>query len=151
MSADWKTKFDQGGLVLVLPGKGDIDRRQRSWVKTGIEYFEGKPNISTVACDRYADWSLAPLPEKSGGQVVIEMSREVAGDEKTSTLWVHSVDTSTGEKRPLREVAWVFEEDSLQRDSECEVGVYAAKPIKDEADQENELEVRFENLVIEEW
>lgn len=149
VSADWKTKFDQGGLVLILPGKED--RSQRKWVKTGIEFFEGRPNLSTVACDRWADWSLAPLPESDHGKVTIELSREVTKGEKTTTLWVHSVDASTGQKRALREVSWVFEDGSLQQETECEIGVYSAKPIKEESDEKKELEVKFEDLVIEEW
>ena len=117
--------------------------------------FEGRPNISTVACDRWADWSLAPLPGgeagAEGGKVTVELSREVVDGERTSTLWVHFVDPVSGERRPLREVAWVFEEENFRYDEECEVGVYAAQPIRDEADGERELDVRFEDLVIEEW
>ncbi|KAG7009602.1 hypothetical protein G7Y79_00002g007170 [Physcia stellaris] len=149
VNADWKTKFDQGGLVLVLPGQED--RGKRRWVKTGIEFFEGRPNISTVACDRWADWSLAPLPQGARGKITIELSREVEDGEKTTTLWVHSVDADTGERRALREVSWVFEDESLRQEVECEIGVYVAKPIRDEADEKKELEVNFEDLVIEQW
>ena len=80
----------------------------------------------------------------------MELSREVVDGEKTSTLWVHLVDTQAGEKRPLREVAWVFEE-GPESDAECEIGVYAAKPIEDEDEIGKELDVRFEGFVVEEW
>ncbi|KAL8701339.1 MAG: hypothetical protein Q9201_004958 [Fulgogasparrea decipioides] len=125
--------------------------REKRWIKTGVEHFESRANISTVACDRWADWSLVPLPEESLGKVAVEMTREVRNDEKTSTLWVHSVDTSTGEKRALREVTWVFEDEKMQGDQECEVGVYAAKPNADESDPGKELDVTFENLTLETW
>lgn len=155
VTADWKTKFDQGGLLLVLPPHKESqdykDRGQRRWVKTGIEFFEGTANVSTVASDRWSDWSLAPLPEDSTGKITIELSREVADGVKTSTLWVHFIDPVSGNKRPLREVAWVFEEENFERDGECEIGVYAAKPVRDEDDGEKELDVHFEDLRIEEW
>ncbi|KAL8750762.1 MAG: hypothetical protein Q9184_006309 [Pyrenodesmia sp. 2 TL-2023] len=151
LSASWHTKFDQGGLLLVLPGTKGSDRNQRRWIKTGVEFFDGKPNISTVACDRFADWSLAPLPDDASEKVTVEIIREVRDGQKMSTMWVYYINPSTGEKRPLREVAWVFEEESLRDDAECEFGVYAAKPIADESDQEKELEVTFEDLKIETW
>ena len=158
VTAEWKTLFDQGGLVLILPpykhkedGSGkDEAREHRRWIKTGIEVFEGKLNVSTVACDRYADWSLTPLDNERKGKITVEMSREVKDGEKTGTLWVHIVDTTSGAKRPLREVAWVFE-DGPESESDCEIGVYAAKPIRDEEDGDNELDVIFEGLRIEEW
>ncbi|KAL8720489.1 MAG: hypothetical protein Q9181_007903 [Wetmoreana brouardii] len=148
VSAQWHTQYDQGGLVLILPSKTDKERR---WIKTGVEHFENRANISTVACDRWADWSLVPLREESLGKVTVEMTREVRKDEKTSTLWVHSVDTSTGEKKALREITWVFEDENMQGDQECEVGVYAAKPNPDESDPGKELDVTFENLTVDTW
>ncbi|KAL8922313.1 MAG: hypothetical protein Q9208_005283 [Pyrenodesmia sp. 3 TL-2023] len=151
VSASWRTKFDQGGLLLVLPGEKGSDRKQRRWIKTGVEFFEGKTNISTVACDRYADWSLAPLPDDASEKVTVEITREVRGGQKTCTMWVHYINLSTGDKRPLREVAWVFEEGEYGDDAECEIGVYAAKPIADESDPQKELEVTFEDLKIETW
>lgn len=141
--------------MLVLPphkeSEDTKDRGQRRWVKTGIEFFESKPSISTVASDRWSDCSLAPVPEDSPSKVTIELSREVANGEKTSTLWVHFIDPVSGNKRPLREVAWVFEDENLKGNGECEIGVYSAKPIRDEDDSEKELDVTFEDLIIEEW
>lgn len=151
VTAQWTTKFDQGGLVLILKGKPGSDEKQRRWIKTGVEFFEGVPNLSTVACDRWADWSLTPLPEGSSGNATVEISREVQEGERTSTLWVHSVHPVTGEKRPLREVTWVFEEENVEDDALCDVGVYAAKPIQDEDDPTKELDVTFEDLHVETW
>ncbi|KAL9009760.1 MAG: hypothetical protein Q9173_005236 [Seirophora scorigena] len=128
VTAQWTTKFDQGGLVLVLNGKPGSDEKQRRWIKTGIELFEGVPNLSTVATDR-----------------------EIMDGEKTSTLWVYSVHPATGDKRPLREVTWVFEEENLQDDALCEIGVYAAKPNPDKDNSTKEFDVTFEGLQIETW
>ncbi len=51
------------------------------------------------------------------------------------------------ERRPLREVTWVFEEE----EGECWIGVYAAKPLKDEGDEKGKksLEVQFRGLEVE--
>ncbi|KAL8937604.1 MAG: hypothetical protein Q9216_004344 [Gyalolechia sp. 2 TL-2023] len=147
ISASWATKFDQAGLILILPSRSG--KKEKQWIKTGIEFFESRPNISTVACDTWADWSLAPSPS---GKATVEMTREVLEDgEKTSPMWVHSVEVpSTGERRrALREISWAFEEGNSE--DECEVGVYVAKPIADEIDPEKELEVRFEDLRVETW
>ena len=76
------------------------------------------------------------------------MTREERNGNFTSTLWIHSVDASSGEKTPLREVAWVFEETSLKNNAECEIGVYVAKPIKDDLDPSKELEVTFKDLTV---
>ena len=54
------------------------------------------------------------------------------------------------EKRVAREVTWVLEEGEL--DGECWVGVYPAKPRKDEGDGGDggrELRVEFGGLVVE--
>lgn len=48
-------------------------------------------------------------------------------------------------KIPLREISWVFEKE----DQECWVGIYAAKPIKDEDDAERLLQVDFKDFAIE--
>ncbi len=66
----------------------------------------------------------------------------------TSTLWVYAMEGE--EKRPLREVTWVFEEDR-DEGKECWVGVYAAKPKEKVDGDKNEegLKVHFEELSIE--
>jgi len=151
ISAEWKTRFDQGGLCLILPPPHKpspattttttTTTGERKWLKTGIEFFHGGPHVSTVACDRWADWSL--VPAASGTAVTVEMEREFVHGEPTSTLWVYIVEGL--ERRPVREVTWVFDE----ADGECWVGVYAAKPTKDQDDGERALEVEFGNLLVE--
>jgi regulation of enolase protein 1 (concanavalin A-like superfamily) len=130
VSANWKEQYDQGGLILVVKQQdGDTH-----WVKTGLEFYDGRPMAGTVAAsDRGADWSLLPVP--GGGQsVTVEMVNE------QGSLWIFVLE---GVRRlPVREVTWVLAD---AKDKECWVGVYAAKP--DSAG--GELDVTFAHLVIE--
>lgn len=96
---------------------------------------------------------------------------EKGGEKRTSTLWIYIVEERGGsreKRRAVREVSWVFEdvvrnenenedeEDdkddssaaSGKKQRECWVGVYAAKPNKNEGDEEG-LEVVFEGLEVE--
>ena len=108
----------------------------------------GKPHISTVACDRWADWSLEQ--EIDGGEATVEIEREVVDGEKTSTLWVYVIETG-GKRRPLREIAWVFEGAEPRDGPLCYVGVCVAKPKRDEDDGERGLEVTFKDFEVETW
>ncbi|RMZ78304.1 hypothetical protein DV737_g3915, partial [Chaetothyriales sp. CBS 132003] len=109
VSAKWTDKYDQGGLILVVNST-----QGRKWIKTGIEFEHGHPNVSTVAKDRWADWSLSRL---QGSEATLELGVE------SGSIWVWLVH---GEERtPLREVTFWAD---LPRDAECWVGVYAAKP-----------------------
>ena len=153
VSAEWKTLYDQGGLCLIFPQQ-DKHRKPAQWIKTGIEVYGGIPNVSTVVCDRWADWSLVPLPASAGGgKVTIEMEREVEDDGQLgSTLVVYLVEGES--KRPVREATWVFEgvgkeEKGDQDRPDVWVGVYAAKPTEDKEDATRELKVIFEGLEIE--
>ncbi|PYH94134.1 hypothetical protein BO71DRAFT_399191 [Aspergillus ellipticus CBS 707.79] len=126
----WQQNYDQGGLIIVLNGTGGT----RKWVKTGIELTRGRPHLSTVTKDRWADWSLQPLP--SGGRAAtLELVRE-----PDNSLWVYLVEGI--QKSPLREVTWVFEEPDVQ---EFWIGLYAARPSREGGD----LEVNFGHMVVE--
>lgn len=156
--ADWKTLFDQGGLCLILPP--EEAGREKRWVKTGVEFFNGVAHVSVVACDRWADWSLH-YPPLQNGKVTMEIEREIkATNEKTCTLWIYIVEEHGGSKekrRAVREVTWVFEDAEKEEDAagwaqmECWVGVYAAKPNSNDGDEggEEDLEVVFEGLEVD--
>jgi uncharacterized protein len=131
VSANWKHKYDQGGLCLVINPNG----MHRQWVKTGIEYLDGQPNVSTVATDRWSDWSLRPMPSGDTVGATIEMVNEDDG-----SLWVYLIDAD--KRVPIREVTWWAD---VNKEVECWVGVYAAKPAKE---HEN-LVVNFDHLVVE--
>lgn len=150
VSGPWKTLFDQGGLCLVLPSapSGETGNTSstnktttRKWVKAGIEFFNQRPNVSAVACDRWADWGLVPL---SGNAATIEMEREVTEGQLTSTLWIYIVEADT--RTPVREITWVFEPQNLE--TECWIGVYAAKPTPDKEDSEAPIKVSFHDFEV---
>lgn len=46
----------------------------RSWIKTGVEFFEGKTRFSTVITNDYSDWAVAELPEDFS-EVRLSLSR----------------------------------------------------------------------------
>ena len=129
-NAAWQQQYDQGGLVIVLHTADG----QHKWVKTGIELTHGKPHLSVVAKDRWADWSLLPVPS-GGSAATLELVREA-----DDSLWIYRMDGV--QKAPIREVTWVFHEANVQ---ECWVGVYAARP----STEGGELSVNFGHLVID--
>lgn len=125
----WKEKYDQGGLILII-NSPDGTRR---WVKTGIEFLNGKAHVSVVATDRWSDWSLRPTLVANGDSAQVEIAREDDG-----SLWVWLIGEH-GEKEPAREIAWWGD---LEEDAEVWVGVYAAKPAK----EKTELVVDFKDF-----
>lgn len=129
-NALWKNQYDQGGLILVLHNK---DGSQK-WVKAGIELTHGRPHLSVVAKDRWADWGLLPVPS-GGGAATLELVREA--DE---SLWIYLVEGV--QKSPIREITWIFQEKEVQ---ECWVGVYAARPSEEGGD----LPVNFGHLIVD--
>lgn len=110
------------------------DVLEQRWVKTGVEFYQGEVYVSTVAADRWADWSLVQVGIQEGKRVTLEMARE------EDTLWICVVD---GEKRvPIREVTWLLSEAA---ETECWVGVYTATPKADG----KPLEVQFSGWELE--
>ncbi|KAI1956550.1 hypothetical protein LOZ58_006269 [Ophidiomyces ophidiicola] len=132
VSAQWSTLYDQGGLVMILH-RDDA----RKWIKTGIEFVNGKPYLSTVGKDNWADWSLAPVPG-DGREAILEMVKD------KGVLWVYSIEQGEdGETRiPMRELTWAFAE---EQGVECWVGMYACRPGK----EGGELEVTFRDFELE--
>ena len=53
ISGDYKARFDQAGLML------RIDKE--NYIKTGIEFVDGKYNVSTVVTHKTSDWSMIGL------------------------------------------------------------------------------------------
>lgn len=76
-------------------------------MKAGIQFVNGRPHLSTVIKDLWADWSLSPIP--TGGSAAI---LEIFRDPETNCLWVYFV---KGVQRSLRQVTWLFQdEDEVQ-------------------------------------
>jgi uncharacterized protein len=50
----YAAQYDQAGAMVRLD--------ERRWLKTGIEYFDGRPRFSTVITLEHSSWALADLP-----------------------------------------------------------------------------------------
>ena len=55
VSGDYKVRFDQAGMM--------IRKDHENYVKFGIEFVEGKFNISAVVTHNTSDWSVIELKE----------------------------------------------------------------------------------------
>ena len=53
VSGDYKARFDQAGLMLRID--------HENYIKAGIEYVDGKYNLSTVVTHKTSDWSVITL------------------------------------------------------------------------------------------
>lgn len=126
--------------------KSSATQEQKRWVKTGIEFYNGRPFMSVVAADEWADWSLVPLSGANAlqGQVTVEIEREREADGKFGSVLRVLMVEDGGESTPVREITWAFH--GVDEEEEMWVGVFAAKPTKSKV---KELLVRFEGFEIE--
>ncbi|ORY70143.1 uncharacterized protein BCR38DRAFT_455005 [Pseudomassariella vexata] len=147
--ADWTERYDQAGLLLVPKPELSTASPPDKWIKTGIEFYMGKPQLSTVSCDRYADWSVSSLstivdPTKG---ITLEIVRE--GDEHGKSVWVYQLvldaDGKLKEKIPLREICWIFADEN-ESDWVLEVSPLVARPEKKASDP---LKVQFMQFEVE--
>lgn len=53
ITGDYKVRFDQMGLMLRTD--------HENYIKTGVEFVDGKFNVSTVVTHHKSDWSVMPL------------------------------------------------------------------------------------------
>ena len=53
ISGDYKVRFDQAGMMIRLD--------HENYIKTGIEFVDGKYNLSTVVTHHTSDWSVIAL------------------------------------------------------------------------------------------
>lgn len=105
------------------------------WVKTGIEFLNGQPQISTVATYKWSDWSLRPMVSPNSASATIEIESNEDG-----SLWIYLLDDHDN-RSPIREVTWWGD---LDKQVIISVGVYAAKPDKDP----KKLLVSFKGLEV---
>lgn len=66
-TAAFSHQFDQAGLF--------VRASAEHWVKAGVEYADGRPQLGAVVTDPRSDWSLAPVPEWTHRRVLIRVSR----------------------------------------------------------------------------
>lgn len=156
------TQYDQAGLLLILhppptyatpaslaQGPSPSDKY---WIKTGVELFDARPRLSTVACKEWADWSISPLNtwgNVGGGRVEVTIVVQRVTDHHGPSLWVYKLEEG-GRREPLRETCWVFALDEEGAGAggagwEVEVAAYAARP----GDGREDLKAEFKDIKTE--
>lgn len=119
ITGNYKTTFDQMGLM--------IRTDHKNWIKTGVEFVDGKQNVSTVVTHNTSDWS------------VIEL------DKAPKSLWIKAV-----RRLDALEVFYSYDDKEykmirtcyLEDNSPVQVGIIGASP-----DGEG-FEAIFENFEV---
>lgn len=70
---NYDQQFDQAGLM--------IWSNEEQWIKAGIEFADGQPQLGAVVTNKFSDWSVAPVPNWMGKVVQLRVSR--SGDAAT--------------------------------------------------------------------
>ena len=65
-TADLSEQFDQAGILI----RADAE----NWIKAGVEFADGQPQVGAVVTRGHSDWSVAPVPEWLGTRVTIRAS-----------------------------------------------------------------------------
>ena len=138
---------------MFIPGEGTT-----TWMKTGIEFFGGKPFVGSVVTSQWSDWALVPLGKEKGGKVTIQVERQVKEGKKLDSLWVYIVDEETGRKMEVRQITWWFRHDILDQkiskvtsdNRRLIIGVYAARPTvpAGEGRENEELAVKLDGFEV---
>jgi uncharacterized protein len=58
VSGGYAQRYDQAGAMVRVD--------DRHWLKTGVEYFDGRMRMSTVVTSDYSSWAVASLPAEAG-------------------------------------------------------------------------------------
>jgi regulation of enolase protein 1 (concanavalin A-like superfamily) len=70
---DYTEQFDQAGIF--------ISSDSENWIKAGVEFCDGFPQVGAVVTQINSDWSVAPVAEWMNKEVTIRVSR--SGDAVT--------------------------------------------------------------------
>ena len=70
---DYDQQFDQAGLM--------VWSDEKNWIKAGVEYADGAPQLGAVVTNEYSDWSVAPVAQWMNKEVHLRISR--SGDALT--------------------------------------------------------------------
>lgn len=65
-TASFEAQFDQAGLF--------IRADDENWIKAGVEFADGQPQVGAVVTRGSSDWSVAPVPEWLDRRVIIRAS-----------------------------------------------------------------------------
>lgn len=62
-------QFDQAGLLVYID--------EKNWIKAGVEFSDGVPQLGAVVTKIMSDWSVAPVPNWNDGStpVTVRVSR----------------------------------------------------------------------------
>lgn len=66
-TVDYDQQFDQAGVLLRAGAE--------HWVKAGVEYADGAPQLGAVVTHGRSDWSVASVPDWVGRRVTVRASR----------------------------------------------------------------------------
>ena len=72
-TAAFSEQFDQAGVFIKVG--------EAHWIKAGVEFADGGPQLGAVVTDGMSDWSVAPVPDWLDRRVLIRVSR--SGDALT--------------------------------------------------------------------
>ncbi len=70
---DYTEQFDQAGIFITADSE--------NWIKAGVEFCDGFPQVGAVVTQINSDWSVAPVAEWMNKEVTIRVSR--SGDAVT--------------------------------------------------------------------
>lgn len=56
ITGEYKCRFDQMGLM--------VRKDEKTWIKTGVEFVNGRINLSAVVTHKNSDWSVVELKQK---------------------------------------------------------------------------------------
>ncbi|MCI9889750.1 DUF1349 domain-containing protein [Micrococcales bacterium 31B] len=72
-TAAFSQQFDQAGVFVRVD--------ETRWIKAGVEFADGVPQLGAVVTDGQSDWSVAPVPDWLDRRVLVRISR--SGDALT--------------------------------------------------------------------
>lgn len=119
ISGDYKVRFDQAGMMIRLD--------HENYIKTGIEFVDGKYNLSTVVTHKTSDWSVIAL------------------DRPVDYIWIKAV-----RRFDAVEIFYSFDDKEYQMmrnawveaNHPVKIGMFAACP------DGNGFKARFENFTV---
>lgn len=65
--AELSEQFDQAGAFIRVDDE--------TWIKAGVEFADGTPQLGAVVTLGRSDWSVAPVPDWGGRRVTVRISR----------------------------------------------------------------------------
>lgn len=103
---DYTEQFDQAGLF--------VRGSESDWIKAGVEFADGAPQLGAVVTHDFSDWSVAPVPSWQGEAVTVTATRVRDAIIIRAGLRGQAL-------QPVR-IAYMSE------DAELEVGLFCASP-----------------------